>query len=108
STTNNRAEYIFDTNNNWYYFPFPSSIGSDGFKQRTGFMVRAGFSDYPTLVRHGKDLIGNQWTESRKYRSAVGFNENMMYLVSSRSATIKDMSDIMLQINSEIATLFDS
>lgn len=104
SRAGSRASWTFDTNNQLHYNAM-RQINKETFFLMNKLPLRAGFSHGPELTFAGRNMLTGDI--GRNARSAVGVKDNIMYLVSSSSASVTDMADIMEQLGTEYSMLLD-
>ncbi len=103
----------FDTNNKFYYFKDSRDFKSiEYFEQTTSARLQAAIGNKPRLIEQTFNYL-IEWEVDEKQmtvktlRNAIGYANNMMYLVVAHNATVPDLGEIMVALGSEYAINLD-
>lgn len=103
----------WDEDNKFYYFKDSREFVSvEKFEQTIGKKLQAALGNKPRLIESGLnqliewDIDAKQRT-ARANRNAVGYKDEMLYLVVARNATVPDLAIIMQELDMEYALNLD-
>ena len=104
---------IFDTNNKPHYLPAGSDFGSLAeYEQLNTQTIQAAISSGPAMVEDGFNVLNTAWLDSsqrytRSTRTFLGWHDWFIYLVSVRSATLPEATDVAMAMQLDFALNLD-
>lgn len=103
----------WDENNKFYYFKDSREfVGVENFENKYGVKLQAAIGNKPRLIEEGMNLlidwdIDAKQKDTKAIRNAIGYKNNIVYLVVAQNATVPDLADIMQAMEIDYALNLD-